>query len=354
MLFRHPFQNLFFLLICIVVVVAAYLRVEQISQIYDEYDDVGVIALQKAPLQELELDLDLGPIKRIRFDVTYLQNIETSIWYGAFIGHVWTYAPGQYILASLLLSDDLTARQRHIAVRAISAAISIATILLLFIFMTRMSSSENGQNWIALPITALLAFSTNTILYAMHSSPYSFYGFALLVALIVGDRALKRNGSFGNACVGLAVLCLFNYLVLLVLVPLLVFKLVEILVSRRMSAIAIIKNVSGWNMIQMLVTAISLMAVAVFLKISSGTRGVSLPPVDNWADLIEALRVFSTQFGKVAHNILFGAVPARWMTILLGLFVLLSSLFLVRSWIATGTISFIERGSSRRWVFLFI
>ena len=355
MLFRHPFQNLFFLLICIVVVVAAYLRVEQISQIYDEYDDVGVIALQKAPLQELELDLDLGPIKRIRFDVTYLQNIETSIWYGAFIGHVWTYAPGQYILASLLLSDDLTARQRHIAVRAISAAISIATILLLFIFMTRMSSSENGQNWIALPITALLAFSTNTILYAMHSSPYSFYGFALLVALIVGDRALKRNGSFGNACVGLAVLCLFNYLVLLVLVPLLVFKLVEILVSGRMSAIAIIKNVSGWNMIQMLVTAISLMAVAVFLKISSGTRGVSLPPVDNWADLIEALRVFSTQFGKVAHNILFGAVPARWMTILLGLFVLLSSLFLVRSWIRaknySALLSAVLLGG---WVFLFI
>ena len=51
------------------------------------------------------------------------------------------------------------------------------------------------------------------------------------------------------------------------------FKLVEILVSRRMSAIAIIKNVSGWNMIQMLVTAISLMAVAVFLKIGSGTKG---------------------------------------------------------------------------------
>ena len=107
----------------------------------------------------------------------------------------------------------------------------------------------------------------------MHSSPYSFYGFALLLALIVGDRALKRNGSFGNACVGLAVLCLFNYLVLLVLVPLLVFKLVEILVSRRMSAIAIIKNVSGWNMIQMLVTAISLMAVAVFLKLARGPGG---------------------------------------------------------------------------------
>ena len=88
MLFRHPFQNLFFLVVCVVVVVAAYLRVEHISEIYDEYDDVGVIALQKAPLQELELDLDLGPIKRIRFDVTYLQNIETSIWYGAFIGHV--------------------------------------------------------------------------------------------------------------------------------------------------------------------------------------------------------------------------------------------------------------------------
>ena len=41
-------------------------------------------------------------------------------------------------------------------------------------------------------------------------------------------------------------------------------------------------------MIQMLVTAISLMAVAVFLKISSGQG--QLPPVDNWADLIEALR----------------------------------------------------------------
>ena len=149
MLFRHPFQNLFFLVVCVVVVVAAYLRVEQISEIYDEYDDVGVIALQKAPLQELELDLDIGPIKRIRFDATYLQNIETSIWYGAFMGHVWTYAPGQYILASLFLTGDLTARQRHIAVRGISAAISIATILLLFTFMTRVSSSKNGQNWIA-------------------------------------------------------------------------------------------------------------------------------------------------------------------------------------------------------------
>ena len=72
---------------------------------------------------------------------------------------------------------------------------------------------------------------------------------------------------------GLTILCLFNYLVLLVLVPLLVFKVVEMLLSWRMSAIAIIKKGSGWNMIQMLVTAISLMTVAVFLKISSGTRG---------------------------------------------------------------------------------
>ena len=65
--------------------------------------------------------------------------------------------------------------------------------------------------------------------------------------------------------------------------------------------------------------------------------------------------MFSTQFGKVAHNILFGAVPARWMTILLGLFVLLSSLFLVRSWIRaknySALLSAVLLGG---WVFLFI
>ena len=53
---------------------------------------------------------------------------------------------------------------------------------------------------------------------------------ALLVALIVGDRAqTQRKFAILRR---LAVLCLFS-LVLLVLVPLLVFKLVEILVSRR-------------------------------------------------------------------------------------------------------------------------
>ena len=82
--------------------------------------------------------------------------------------------------------------------------------------------------------------------------PLWFLWIRLVSALIVGDRALKRNGSFGNACWASQYFAFFNYLVLLVLVPLLVFKLVEILVGRRMSAIAIIKKVSGWNMIQIL------------------------------------------------------------------------------------------------------
>ena len=52
-------------------------------------------------------------------------------------------SPGQYILASLLLSDDLTARQRHIA-ELYQRPFRLRR-LLLFIFMTRMSSSENAK-----------------------------------------------------------------------------------------------------------------------------------------------------------------------------------------------------------------
>lgn len=329
---RPSFPILFFLTVCVVIFVSAYLRLDQINQIYDEYDDVGVIAIQKAQLQTVEVELNFGPIERVQFNKGYLQNIETTIWYGAFIGHVWTYAPGQYLLSSLLLSESLSARQRHIAVRSLSAAISVLTILLLVLFLARQCAPESGERWLILPITALLAFSTNTILYAMHASPYSFYGFALLAALVICDRTLKGRGHFGNACVMLSILCLFNYLVVLVLVPFLGLVLNDMIAGKRPSALSMFRNLSGWNLAQLLVILCSLAAMAVFLKVAAANPGVSFPTVHGYADLVTALHVLFTQFNEVAYSLLFGGIPHRWMASVLGFFTALVPLLLIRSW----------------------
>ena len=44
---KTRFQRLLMPLICVVIIVGAVLRFDHVDQIYDEYDDVGVIAIQK-------------------------------------------------------------------------------------------------------------------------------------------------------------------------------------------------------------------------------------------------------------------------------------------------------------------
>jgi hypothetical protein len=318
----------------ILLLVGTFLRFDYIGKIYDEYDDVGVIALQKAPVDVLDKNVNFGPIKSIQFDGPYLKNIETTMLYGAFIGHGWTYAPGQYVLASFLLTNEMTAKERHLMVRSVSAFISVATILLMAVFFLKQAPPKLGNMWLILPIMSLLVFSTNTILYAMHASPYSFYSFALIAAIIISDAALKGNINFGYACIATASLCLFNYLVILVLGPFLLIKFLNILMNRRGLAWANIKKLTGWHIVQGLMVLSILMIMALFIKVGSGAdSGAQIPPIKNKAEFLVAVDFLQTQFRLVAFSNLFGGMQFSWMTALLGVTVLLLSLLFIPRWI---------------------
>ena len=352
---KTRFQRLLMPLICVVIIVGAVLRFDHVDQIYDEYDDVGVIAIQKVPLDSVKRDINFGPIKSIQLDGSYLANIETTVWYGLFMGRVWTYSPGQYALASLFLSGEMTARQRHIALRCLSGIVSVMTIVLLAFFLARQSPGDSNERWLILPITALLSFSTNTILYSMHASPYSFYGFALLAALVVAGRALEGRGRFYYACLALSVLCLFNYLVVLVLVSFLGIALFVSTTHGRRNAIADISNAPIPFLGRWLLVGMPLLVMVLLLKADAGARGVAMPHVDSLGSLLTALDVLQTQVRLVAFNTLYGGLPSRWMTSLLVLGGGIAAILSLRSWISNRNYSALLTVSLLGgWGFLYI
>lgn len=342
-------------LICVVILIGGLLRFDHVDQIYDEYDDIGVIAIQKAPMDSVNWDIHFGPVMSIQIDRSYLENIETTILYGPFIGRVWTYAPGQYALASLFLSAELTARQRHIALRYFSGFVSVMTIVLLAFFLIRHTTVNSKERWLVLPITALLSFSTNTILYAMHASPYSFYGFALLTGLVVAGRALEGRGKFYHATLGLSVLCLFNYLVILVLSAFLVIALFGSIRDNRLQAITDIRNAPITFLVRWLLVGAPLLAMALLLNVDAGARGVAMPPVDSLGGLLTALSFLQTQVKIVAFNIFYGGLPSQWMTSLLVFITGAAAVLSFRSWISnknhSALLSVIMLGG---WMFLYI
>ena len=159
------------------------------DQIYDEYDDVGVIAIQKVPLDSVKRDINFGPIKEhpVGRIISREYRDHRLVWaiHGACLD-IFTRAIRSCVL---FLSDEMTARQRHIALRCLSGIVSVMTIVLLAFFLARQSPGDSNERWLILPITALLSFSTNTILYSMHASPYK-----LLWVCVIGRIGGRRQG----------------------------------------------------------------------------------------------------------------------------------------------------------------
>jgi hypothetical protein len=203
----------------IILLMAADLRFYNLSKVYTEYDDIGVLTLHKSKAGVRKGDYKFELYNKT-FSVNWetLRNLEDSFLYPLFVGFAWTYSPGQYFLYPLILSDDDNYEMKVIKGRFISAFSSVATILLLFLFFV---SLNKGLSWAVLFPISILAFSQNSILYAHHMSPYSMYGLATTAGLILIYLGAEKKVTTYNCCLFNTILMYFSYTNLLFFLPLL-------------------------------------------------------------------------------------------------------------------------------------
>ena len=157
----------------VILFLATDLRIYNLTKVYTEYDDIGVLTAHKGYAGTREGNYDYTVLKKtISFSWETLRNLEKSYLLPLYIAYGWTYSPGQYLLYPMILSDDDDYEMKVFKGRIISAFASMATVLLLLLIFVKLN---NGLNWAALFPVSIFVFSQNSILYAHHMSPYSTY-----------------------------------------------------------------------------------------------------------------------------------------------------------------------------------
>lgn len=296
-----------------IIVFAIFMRLDRIESVYTEYDDIGVIALQKGFVGDNNIIMDLGPFKSVEIYNDYLKDIETSLYYGMYIAKAWTYAPGQYFLASLFINHTDTAINRHQKVRYISSFFSFFSILIMVFFVKTFHRDEQSD-WNFIIWICLIAFSTNAIAYAAHASPYSAYVCSIALSLsIIGSWGFQKI-KFLNCLILLNLMFIFNYLILMITIPFIILAWINFFFCNK-------RLISEINYKTIITFSLSFLPVLIFIPFvrSSAPRGI-MPTQFSDFSLIDFLSYFINQSLTVSESIFFGALdqsPASFIFILM-------------------------------------
>lgn len=299
----------------IIFFLGVYLRLYNLTEVYTEYDDIGVLALHKGVADSREAEGDFWVFKKtFSFEKETLRNLDQSFLFPLYIAWGWTYSPGQYVVYPLMLSNDDDYDTKVFKGRFISALASIATIFLLFWLFVKLNK---GLNWAVLFPVALFTFSQNSILYAHHMSPYSTYGFSVTVGLILIYLVSEKSISTYTGCLINSILLYFSYLNILLFVPLLYIE------YDRGNLKAFILSYFSNKKFLFLCNILLLFPVLVVLKMKTirydgnpgsllsfnGMRGVGIPQVSDFMSLISTPFYALKQLFVASKSVLVGFIP---------------------------------------------
>jgi hypothetical protein len=296
-----------------IIVFAIFMRLDRIDSVYTEYDDIGVIALQKGFVGDNSLKINLGPFKSVEIYNDFLKDIETNLFYGLYIAKAWTYAPGQYFFASLFINQTDTAINRHQKVRYISSVFSIFALLIMAFFVKTFHRDEQSY-WNFIVWISLIAFSSNAIAYAAHASPYSAYVCSIVFSLsIIGSWGFQKI-KFLNCLILLNLMFIFNYLVLMITIPFIILAWINFIFRNK-------KLISEINYKTTISFSFSFLPILIFIPFvrSSAPRGI-MPTQFSDFSLIDFLGYFINQSLTVSESIFFGALeqtPASFIFIMI-------------------------------------
>lgn len=179
-----PRSFLFYCLIALILAAAVWARFQGLAWHFTHNDDIGVAKTI------LDRKLSTG-----------------NAW--AAVPEIWTYAPFQFLLTNLLLSNQDTYRGLLYWGRVPSAIAGIAGVVLSFRFYRRF---EGKQSWTALSAAALIACSWENIIHAKQMHNYALgvpAAFGVLLLLLAGFKVTQR-GIFRSALIGAALAALVS------------------------------------------------------------------------------------------------------------------------------------------------
>jgi hypothetical protein len=307
----------------IILILATHLRLYNLSEVYTEYDDVGVLAFHKSKSGNREGEYSFKVYNQtFSFNWDTLRNLEKTYLLPLYVAYGWSYSPGQYVLYPLMLSNDDDYEMKIIKGRFMSALSSIATLLLLsWIFV----KFNNGVSWAVLFPVSIFAFSQNSILYAHHMSPYSMYGLGTTLGLVLLYLVSEKKITTYSGCIINSILMYFSYMNILIFVPLLYIEfqrknLKAFLVSYFYEK----KKFLLWN----LVLLGPVLVLLIFKKRQYGSvlRGVGVPQFDGFMAIISTPIFVLKQLFVAVQSLFTGFFPTNLqfvisMVIVLVLFV---------------------------------
>jgi hypothetical protein len=302
------------IVISILIIIGSFLRVYGINKVYTEYDDIGVVSIHKAhigsktinPLEEF-----ISYSYPLQVDMESAHSIENNLLLPFYIAYTWTYSPGQYVLLPLLLDEDDEFDVVLFKGRIISSIFSIMSICLLAYLMFIL----NGRVLtLVIPIVLTIPiFSSNSILYAHHMSPYSAYFFCTSLGLVLLYQYFISKISLRKFTLILSLLFYLSYLTLLFALPLFLIYLFK---KRKRQGIDLYRKYKH-DFTSFLLSLIIIIPGLLIMKRSSGGKGVMPPEYENISSLVDIAYHLAIQFYVSIESILYGVVRHDYLFVLL-------------------------------------
>ena len=183
-------KKTYFFFLLIIIIPSIYIKFFNITNIFSEFDDIGVITLFKGFMGEKIININfLFFEKEILIDQNFFSNFENSILLPLYIFWDWTYSPLQYIFYRFFDISNQSLNLKLFFIRFPSAIFSLMSLVCFLIIMNKINLNKISK----LLSICLLAYSFNSNIYANHASPYSAYIFAGFFGILNLFYYSKKN-----------------------------------------------------------------------------------------------------------------------------------------------------------------
>ncbi len=221
--FIRKYINIF--LILFLICLAVFLRSYNLTNIYTEYDDIGVLTLHKFATEDKHIKFDfLGQSNTLVLSKSTINNFENSLLFPFYIGYSWTDSPGQYFFHPLITFSKDTYLQKLLKYRSLSVIFSLLTLFVIYFSMNNIFNIQ--KNYITkIFILSSFVFSSTSILYAHHMGPYSVYCLMTALGVLLCAYVYNKKISYKKAFLINSFLVYFAYTNVLFFISLLFLQL---------------------------------------------------------------------------------------------------------------------------------
>lgn len=200
MISSKVYNRIYFLFLAIILISSFYIKFSFVTDIFTEYDDIGIITLFKGFLGSKEINLNFFFLKeKFILDENFFLDFEKNFLLPIYIFWEWTYPPLQYLFYPFFNFDIDDIKFKIFLVRLPSIIFSLLSIFCYLILLNKLNFSKTTK----IVSLCFLVYSYNTNIYANHGSPYSAYIFAGFFGLLnllnyYKKKSLKKQILINN------------------------------------------------------------------------------------------------------------------------------------------------------------